>query len=154
MPWRWPRGGLGGVMRVEDRLFGEPRDVMIRRRVEDPVAIAAGRDEAGQTQLGQVLRNGSWLRADVFCQIVDRVLSVDQRPDDPEAGGIREQLQRPRRLRDLFVRRLTSYLRSHVDRLPGCSGQFTVVSPSGHRRVTVVSPSCRHLGPYLGCPRH
>src|SRR5437588_11766362 len=67
-------------------------------------------------------------------EVVDRVLAVQQRPQDPQTRGISEQLQHVGRSVELRVGRAI-YLRTHVDSVSGAAlsggpGRDWVSNPS------------------------
>ena len=43
------------VVRMKQRIAGQPFDVLVLRRVEDPIAIATSPHESSEPQLGEVL---------------------------------------------------------------------------------------------------
>ncbi len=76
------------VIGVQHGLLDQPLDVRALGFVEDLCALASGRDEAGESELGEVLGYRGRLRSDVVGEFVDRVLSMQERPDDSETGRV------------------------------------------------------------------
>jgi hypothetical protein len=101
---------------MEQRLLDEMADVGVVRRVEHPVAVATHSHQPSHPQLGQVLRHGRRLGADVGGEIVDRVLAVEEGPQDPKAGVVSQQLERFDRQRYLVRVGIPMYLRNHADK--------------------------------------
>ena len=131
----WSCGlGLGAVVAaagdemvgLEEGFGGEVFDVLVASGIEDAGAVAAGADEAGGAQLGEVLGDGRRPGADVVGELVDRVLPVEQGPHDLQSGGVGEQLEYAGGDVELDVVRLHAMfanLRSHAGSVsPGRSG--------------------------------
>ena len=78
---------------VRDHLFDQLPHVGVVDDVEDPGTVPTSTDQPGQSQFGQVLRDPGRLRPDQLGQFTDRVLAVQQRPNDAETSVIPEQLQ-------------------------------------------------------------
>ena len=107
---------VDSVLGLEERLDREASDVLVVDEVEDPVPVTAGPDDPGEAQLRQVLRHRGWVGVDVLGQLVDAVLAVQQRPQDPQPGLVRQQLQHTDRGGDLLAARFMN-LRIHADSL-------------------------------------
>ena len=105
------------VVSVEERLFYHPADVFVLGQVEHVVPLPSGPNQPGQAKLGEVLRDRCWLGADVVSKLVDRMLTVEERPDDPQAGGISDQFQSRSSKGHLIRGRLVDYLRIHAGSL-------------------------------------
>jgi hypothetical protein len=75
------------------RLFDQPAHMCVLDDVEDPGPMAAATHQAGKAELGEVLRHAGWLGPNVVGEIVDGVLPMQERPDDPQAGLVAEELQ-------------------------------------------------------------
>ena len=82
------------VVGLEQRFGGETLDVLVFRDVEDPIAIAPGADCSSEAELCEVLRNSRRSDADMLRQSGDRVLAVEERPNDGQASRISQKLQR------------------------------------------------------------
>lgn len=93
---------------VQQRLGCETLDVFVPGRVDDPVAVAPDTYQIRCAQLCEMLRNGRRAGTDMLSELVHRVLTMQQRPHDPQPGGISEQLQDTHRGIDLDVRRLST----------------------------------------------
>lgn len=102
------------VIGVEQRLLGQLADMDVVGGVELAVAVPSHPHEAAQAQLGQMLGHRRRLGADVGSQLVDRVLPVQESPQDPQPGHIGEQLQGRHRQLQLLVGGLLDYLRIHA----------------------------------------
>src|SRR3954451_10297841 len=81
------------VLGVVDGVGDQLSDVFVLESVEDLCALAAGLDQAGHAQLGQVLRHRGGQLADFAGQLVNRKLPADQRPQDSHPGGISEHAE-------------------------------------------------------------
>ena len=95
----------------------------LRGGVVDPIPIAPRADEVGGAQFGEVLGDGRRAGADVVGELVDGVLTMEQRPHDLQPCRIGEELQHTSSDLELDSCRLldvASYLRSHADTLPDC----------------------------------
>ena len=106
--------GCSGVS-VEEGFGYESEDVVVLGEVEEAVAVTSNRDKPSEAELGEVLRHCCGCDTDVLGKIVDRVLAVQQRPDDVQACSISEELQSLRRCVEFGPRRLVHYLRIHID---------------------------------------
>jgi hypothetical protein len=106
------------MIRMEERLFHELADVVAFSCIEHPRTVTAHPDEPGEAQLGQMLRHRGRLRSDMGGQFVDRMLAVQKRPENAQAGVVRQELEGLDGKIDLFVCRLPVYLRSHAIMLP------------------------------------
>ncbi len=101
---------------VEQRLFHQASNVSILGGVEDPVALPADLHQVGHAELGQVLGHGRRLGADVGGEVPDGVLAVQQGPQDPQAGVVRQQLEgTDGHLEAGVVETIFTFLRSHAD---------------------------------------
>jgi hypothetical protein len=70
----------GHVVGVRQHLFDQPPHMGIVGHVVDPGAVTAGPDQAGQSELGQVLGDPGRMGSHELRQLVDRVLG---RPAGP-----------------------------------------------------------------------
>lgn len=61
-----------------------------------------------------MLRNPSRLNSDVGRQLVDRMLTMDQRPHDLQPRRVGQQLEYTSRFFELICQRLLNYLRIHA----------------------------------------
>lgn len=111
-------GAVPEVVDVVERLLDKRRDMVIVGGVEDAVAVPSGGHDSGGAQLGQVMRYRRCLHRQMICQLADRVLAVEQVPDDPQPRLVHQQLQGPDSRNDLELRRLVNYLHSHLNSLP------------------------------------
>ncbi len=107
------------VVGVEEGLFYHSADVFVLSEVEHAVPLPSAPHQPGQAQLGEVLRHRCWLGTDVVSELVDRMLTVEERPDDPQAGGIGDQFQRRSSEGDLILGRLGDHLRIHAGNFAG-----------------------------------
>ncbi len=82
----------GDVCGVGYRFSGKCSNMGMFARVEDEVALATLRYEPRLPELTKVLGNSRRRDADVLGEIVDRVLSMKQSPEDPEPGFDRHSL--------------------------------------------------------------
>jgi hypothetical protein len=110
------RQALDDVIGMEQRLFDQPAKVGVVGQVENPSALPAGFDQAGETELGQVLGDGRGLSPDMLCEKIYRVLAMEKRPQDPQSSRVGQQLQRVHCHIDLELTRHPSYLRIHADK--------------------------------------
>jgi len=101
------------VVGVEEGLFGEPENMVVVSLVEDGSSFSARGDQVRQTELGEVLGYPCRLSSHMIGEFVDRVLPVEQGPDDPQSGGVGEQLERLDGPCHLVVA-WPIYLRSHA----------------------------------------
>jgi hypothetical protein len=76
--------------------------------VEQAVTVPPHPYQAGHPQLGQVLGHRRRLGADVIGQVPDRVLTVQECPEDSEPGVVSQQLERVDRQPELRVIRITN----------------------------------------------
>ena len=84
--------------------------------VVDPGAIPSGPNQPRQPQLGQVLRDPGRMGPHQRSQLIDRVLAVEQGPDDAQTGLVTEELEHSHGGLELTVRGNHIYLRIHADR--------------------------------------
>lgn len=82
------------VVGVQQRLPCQTFDVLVVEGVEDAVAVAAHLYQLGQAELGQMLGHRRRASTDVVGELVDGVLAMQQRPDDPQAGRVGQELDR------------------------------------------------------------
>ncbi len=68
--------------------------MLVLRDIEDPVAVSSSANSASEAELGEVLRHSGRADTDVLRKSGDRVLAVQERPDDGQAGRISQELQR------------------------------------------------------------
>ena len=106
------------VVGLQQRFRRQTLDVLVLRRIENAIAVAAGADGAGETKLCKMLRHRRRTRSHVSRQLGDGVFAVQEGPDDRQSRRVGEQLQRLSRCRELIARRLLNYMRRHVDSLP------------------------------------
>lgn len=106
------------VIGMEERLLHQLADVAVLSCIKHPGTVPAHPDEPGEAQLGQMLRHRGRLRSDMGGQFVDRMLAVQKRPENAQAGVVRQELEGLDGKIDLFVCRLSVYLRSHAIMLP------------------------------------
>jgi hypothetical protein len=85
--------GAKEIFGVEQRLFDQMKDMCIFRHVEHVVSIPAGPHEPGGTQFRQLLGHGRDTDTDVSGQLANGMLAVQERPDDPQAGLVAQQLE-------------------------------------------------------------
>lgn len=81
------------VIGVLECLRRERFDVLVLEGVEDVVATSSDAHELCQSQLPQVLGDGRGTGADMVGELVDRVLAVKERPDDPQPGRVSKKLE-------------------------------------------------------------
>lgn len=81
------------VTGVEKRFGSDCSDVGMLARIEDEIALATLSDEPEFSELSKVLRHRRCGGADVFREVVDRVLPVKERPQDAESSFDRNRLQ-------------------------------------------------------------
>src|SRR6202012_3709618 len=93
--WAWPSAMRGHVVGVGEDLLDEAAHVGIVDDVEDARPLAAAADEPGQAELGQVLRDGGRLGTHDLRQLVDRVLALQEGPDDAQPRLVAEELEHP-----------------------------------------------------------
>jgi hypothetical protein len=105
------------MLHVVQRLSCQGLDVVVVGGVIDAVAVAAGAHHPGEAEFGQVMRHCRRLHVEMLGELVDRVLAVQEGPDDPQTGLVSKELQRPNGGGDLARRRLFNYLRGHVNSL-------------------------------------
>jgi hypothetical protein len=72
---------------VLEDLLDQGEHVGVFHGVDLASAVAAGGDEAGEAELGQVLTDGRDGGADAFCEGADVVFVAGQQPDHMQAGG-------------------------------------------------------------------
>ena len=96
--------GRAGVFGVVDAVDDQLPDVVVLQLVEDLGAFPSGPDQPGHPQLRQMLGHRRARLADRFGQLVDRLLAVDQRPQDLDAGAVGEHPEHLDRQRDLILR--------------------------------------------------
>ncbi len=111
-------GISGHVLGVGQRLGRNRSGVRMVAGVKDEIALASRRDHPELSELTKVLRNGRGRRSDVLGEIVDRVLAVEQRPEDSESGFHRHRLQQFNRRCEGLLRGVRIYFSGHADRLP------------------------------------
>jgi hypothetical protein len=75
------------------RLADQGPHVGVVAGVKDEVSLPSGGDQAQLSQLGQMLRYGRRVGSEMDGQIVDRVLGVQQRPQDAEPRFYPDGLQ-------------------------------------------------------------
>ena len=80
-----------GVIGVEEGLVQESAHVRVGCCVVGERAFASDRDEAGESQLGEMLAHARGARADQLGQTVDRCLPLQQRPHDPDPIGVPQE---------------------------------------------------------------
>ena len=109
-----------GVLRLEDRIGDELAGVLVLEPVEHPLPVLPGRDDARQTQLGEMLRHCRRRLVDDVREVIHRELfDVAQGQDDPNASGVgqhREHLDR--QFDELGYRgsgRIPAYLHPYAD---------------------------------------
>jgi hypothetical protein len=118
------------VMRMKQRLLNEVPDVRIIDGVEKTITVTPHLDDVSHAQLGEMLRDRRRLYAEMFCQFANRVLTVQQSPDDPQTSIVSQDLQRLHRQPEpIIVRRLNS-MRIHADSFADLPGKGT---PDAHR---------------------
>jgi hypothetical protein len=83
----------GDVCCVGYRFGRKCSNVGMVARIEDEIALASLGDEPQLSELSKVLGDCGRGRADVLSEIVDRVLSMKQRPEDTEPSFDRYGLQ-------------------------------------------------------------
>src|SRR6185437_16021111 len=81
------------VAGVGQHLLHQTTDVGVVDHVEDPRALSAAADQSGQPKLRQKLGDRSRLGTDQLGELVDRVLPLDQRADDPQTRFVAQELQ-------------------------------------------------------------
>jgi len=72
---------------------------------------------------------------DVFGQLTDGVLTVQQRPDQPQSGVIGEELQNANRLLDMGIICVFNCMRIHAYRMPSAKPHLNAAAsnqPSSH----------------------
>lgn len=134
------------VVGVEESLFGEPPHVDALGGVEGSRSLPADGDEVSQAQLREVLGDPGSVDPQVVGELVDRVLPVEECPDDLEPRAVGEELQRLDGELELLVRWILShYLRSHAakrragERSPGkASGRISQCRRAMVQSVLVV----------------
>ena len=107
--------GRGGVSGLEQGFGHETQHVIVLGQIEEAVAVTTNRDEAGEAQLGEMLGDCGRCDTDVFGEVVDRVLTMQQRPHDVQPRSISEQLQSLCRRVEFCPCRFGIYPRSHAD---------------------------------------
>lgn len=107
------------VLNVAQRFLDQRLDVVVVRRVEDAVSVTPGADYPSEAEFGQVVGHRGGLHVEMAGQLVDRMFTMQQIPDDPQSRLICQQLQSPHRRSDLTLGRLFNYLRHHLNSLPG-----------------------------------
>ncbi len=78
------------VIGVMEGLVEQRADVVIGGRVIHEGALTAWFDQAGQTELGQMLADGWGIGADQLGQAVDRRFALQEGPEDLDAIGVGE----------------------------------------------------------------
>jgi hypothetical protein len=103
---------------VRKDLFDESPHVSIVGHVVDPGPVASGPNQSGQSKFGQVLGDPGRMGSYEGGKFIDRMLAVEQGPDDPETGLVAEQLEHAHSGLEFVLGRNHIYLRIHADRLP------------------------------------
>ena len=85
---------LDDMVRVKQRLLDEVPHMRVVNCVEQPVTVASYLDHVGHAQFREVLRHSRRLQPKMFRKLADCVLTVQQRPDDPQTRVVGEDLQR------------------------------------------------------------
>ena len=88
---------IGGSSHALGRVF-EPNleqeaDVVIGETVEDSLALAAGGDEAGRAEQGELMAYRRLARAQDFADVADAEFAARERPEYAQPGGIGEHLE-------------------------------------------------------------
>ena len=102
---------------VRKNLFDESSHVGIVGHVVDPGAITSGPYQPGQPQLGQMLRDPGGMGPHERSKLIDRMLAVEESPNDAETGLVPEEFQHPHGVLELILGRNHIYLRSHAGML-------------------------------------
>lgn len=84
------RNSGAGMLGVVDRIDDELADMVVLQPVENLRPLPPGPDEPRHAQLREVLRHRRSGLSDVLGEVVHRSLRRGQRPEDLNAGGIRE----------------------------------------------------------------
>src|SRR5580692_7217148 len=134
-PWWWPSAICRHVVRVRKDLLDEAAHVRVVEYVVDPGALPSAAHQAGQPQLGQMLRDGSGLGTHQVGQLVHRVLALEQGADDPQPGLVGQELQHPDGGMDLLACHLSHYLRRHADILQDLRRGARAVPTQGSSRL-------------------
>jgi hypothetical protein len=82
------------VIGVRQRLLDQVAHVGVVGCIEQAVPVPSHLHQPRHSQLGEVLRHRRWLSSDVASEVAHRVLPVQQRPQDPQAGVVGEELER------------------------------------------------------------
>ena len=105
----------GTVARAAEKIAAkEPFDVLVLGGIEEAGAVATDPHHAGLAQLGEVLGHRRRACADVVGQVVDRVLAVQERPDDLQSGRVDEKLEQGGSRIELGRGWFSAYLRGHA----------------------------------------
>lgn len=76
---------------AEERVFDDFADVVVGEAIVDEVPVAAAHDDAGEAELGEVLRDGRRRLVDPGGDLVHAQLGLAQRPHDAEPCAVGEQ---------------------------------------------------------------
>src|SRR6202167_471987 len=82
--WWRPSAICRHMVCVREDFLDEAADVGIVEHVVDPGALPPAAHQAGEAQLGQMLRDGSRLGAHQIRQLVHGVLALQEGADDPQ----------------------------------------------------------------------
>ena len=101
---------------VGQHLFDQAPHVGVVDHVVDAGPFPPAAHQAGQAQLGQVLGHRGRLGPHHFGQFVDRMLALEQGPDDPQSRLVAQQFEHPHGGPEFLGGRGFNYLRSHADK--------------------------------------
>lgn len=104
------------VVGVEQGFLDEAAHVVVVGSVEDASSFSAGAHQAAQAQLREMLRDRRRPRTEVVSELVDRVLAMEEGPQDPQPGRVRDHREQLDGAVHLRLRRFSAFLRTHADR--------------------------------------
>jgi hypothetical protein len=99
------RDSAAGVLGVVDRVLDQLGDVVAVSPVEDLVRLSTRLHESRHPEFGQVLGHAGRRFPHRLGELVDRPFAIEQRPQQPDPGGVREHPEHLDREIDLLPHR-------------------------------------------------